>query len=138
MNVVPDSDKEKSKEKDTTSRPLGKRPTLPGRGRIGPGGPGTGNKGRPRIPPWAIAVLFLGLVAYQLYAIFDPQRDAQSITVPYSVVEQQVRAGNVSEVTLTDEAITAELKEPVAWNRATEQLVTPAAGLPDPGRCRRG
>jgi cell division protease FtsH len=125
LNVVPDSDKEKSKEKDTPSRPLGKRPTLPGRGRIGPGGPGTGNKGRPRIPPWAIAVLFLGLVAYQLYAIFDPQRDAQSITVPYSVVEQQVRAKNVSEVTLTDEAITAELKEPVAWNRATEQLVTP-------------
>src|SRR5215216_6742331 len=125
LNVVPNSDKEKSKEKDTPSRPLGKRPTLPGRGRIGPGGPGAGNKGRPRIPPWAIAVLFLGLVAYQLYAIFDPQRDAQSITVPYSVVEQQVRAKNVSEVTLTDEAITAELKEPVAWNRATEQLVTP-------------
>ena len=97
LNVVPDSDKEKSKEKDTPSRPLGKRPTLPGRGRIGSGGPGTGNKGRPRIPPWAIAVLFLGLVAYQLYAIFDPQRDAQSITVPYSVVEQQVRAKNVSE-----------------------------------------
>ena len=69
-------------------------------------------------------MLFLGLVAYQLYAIFDPQRDTQSITVPYSVVEQQVRAGNVSEVTLTDKEIMAELKEPVAWNRVSEQLVT--------------
>jgi cell division protease FtsH len=126
LNVSPDSDKEKSKDKDSISKPLSKRPTLPGRGRIGPGGPGAGNKGRPRIPPWAIAILFLGLVAYQLYAIFDPQRDAQSITVPYSVVEQQVSSGNVSEVTLTDETITAELKAPVAWNRATEQLVTPA------------
>src|SRR5215218_9364337 len=130
LNTIPDNDKEKTNDKDTTSKPAIKRPTIPGRGRIGPGGPGTGNKGRPRIPPWAIAVLFLGLVAYQLYAIFDPQRDAQSITVPYSVVEQQVRAKNVSEVTLTDEAITADLKEPVAWNRATEQLVTPA---PEPG-----
>ena len=107
MNLIPDSDKDK--DKDTTSKPPAKRPSLPGRGRIGPGGPGTSNKGRPRIPPWAIAVLFLGLVAYQLYAIFDPQRDAQSITVPYSVVEQQVQAGNVSEATLTDATITAEL-----------------------------
>ncbi|MGH2614484.1 MAG: ATP-dependent zinc metalloprotease FtsH [Thermomicrobiales bacterium] len=100
-----------------------RRPGLPGRNRSG--GPGNG-KGRPRIPPWVIAVLFLGLVAYQLYAIFDPQRDAQSITVPYSVVEQQVRAGNVTEVTLTDANITAELEEPVAWDRQKEQLVTPA------------
>src|SRR5215213_11595579 len=130
LNVVPNSDKEKSKDKDPTSRPLSKRPTLPGRGRIGSGGPGTGNKGRPRIPPWAIAVLFLGLVAYQLYAIFDPQRDTQSITVPYSVVQQQVEAGNVSEAVLTDTDIRAELKQPVAWNRVTEQLVTPA---PDAG-----
>jgi cell division protease FtsH len=126
LNLITDSDKEKTKDKDTTSKPSVKRPTIPGRGRIGSGGPGTSNKGRPRIPPWAIAVLFLGLVAYQLYAIFDPQRDTQSITVPYSVVDQQVRAGNVSEAILTDVEITAELKEAVAWNRATEQLVTPA------------
>ena len=82
-------------------------------------------------------MLFLGLVAYQLYAIFDPQRDTQSITVPYSVVEQQVRAGNVSEVILTDADITAELKEPVAWNRATEQLVTPAPDAGTQGVVRR-
>ena len=125
MHLLPDADKDKNKDKEGDTKTPGKRPGLPGRGRIGPGGPGAGNTGRPRIPPWAIAVLFLGLVAYQLYAIFDPQRDAQSITVPYSVVEQQVRAGNVSEVTLTDTAITAELKESIAWNRSTEQLVTP-------------
>jgi cell division protease FtsH len=130
LNLIPDSDKEQAKDKDTPAKSTPKRPMIPGRGRIGSGGPGTSNKGRPRIPPWAIAVLFLGLVAYQLYAIFDPQRDTQSITVPYSVVDQQVRAGNVSEVILTDAEITAELKEPVAWNRVTEQLVTPA---PDAG-----
>jgi cell division protease FtsH len=120
LHLLPDNDNEKE------PRAPGKRPNLPGRGRIGPGGPG--NRGRPRIPPWAIAVLFLGLVAYQLYAIFDPQRDTQSITVPYSVVEQQVKAGNVTEVTLTDTTIDAALKQPVAWDRRSENLVTPPAG----------
>jgi cell division protease FtsH len=75
-----------------------------------------------------IALLFLGLVAYQLYAIFDPQRDPQRVTVPYSVVEQQVRDGNVSAVTISDRHIEANLIEPVAWDRANEQLVTPPAG----------
>ena len=69
LHLLPDNDKE--------SRSGSKRPGLPGRGRSGPAG--TGNKGRPRIPPWVIAVLFLGLVAYQLYAIFDPQRDTRSL-----------------------------------------------------------
>src|SRR5919112_1883963 len=122
LNLMPDNEKENNKGGS-------KLPGIPGRNKQGQNGQGGGKDGRsnrPRIPPWVIAVLFLGLVAYQLYAIFDPQRDSQSITVPYSVVEQQVRAGNVSEVTLTDETITADLKEPVAWNRASEQLVTPA------------
>ncbi|MCC7022873.1 MAG: ATP-dependent zinc metalloprotease FtsH [Thermomicrobiales bacterium] len=121
LHLLPDNDKE--------SRGTGKRPTLPGRNRQeggGPGGPGN-LKGRPRIPPWVLAVLFLGLVAYQLYAIFDPQRDTQSITVPYTIVEQQVKAGNVSEVTLTDTTIQANLKSPITWDRRTEQLV-PSGG----------
>jgi cell division protease FtsH len=118
LHLLPDNDKE--------SRSGTKRPGLPGRGRSGPGG--TGNRGRPRIPPWVIAVLFLGLVAYQLYAIFDPQRDTQSITVPYSVVVQQVKAGNVNEATISDTTIDADLKSPVAWDRQSEKLVTPTAG----------
>jgi cell division protease FtsH len=123
LHLLPDNEKEKDKDKE--SRNGSKRPGLPGRGRPALGGPG--GKGRPRIPPWVIAVLFLGLVAYQLYAIFDPQRDTQRITVPYSVVEQQIRAGNVAEVMLTDTTIDAGLKEPVAWDRRAEQLVTPVA-----------
>jgi cell division protease FtsH len=122
LHLLPDSDND--------NKSTNKRPGLPGRNRSGPGGqggPGNG-RGRPRIPPWVIAVLFLGLVAYQLYAIFDPQRDAQSITVPYSVVEQQVKAGNVSEAVLTDTAIQATLKQPIAWDRQNEQIVTPTAG----------
>ena len=127
LHLLPDTDKDKDKDKEKDAKSPSKRPSLPGRKSSGSGATGgtSPTKGRPRIPPWAIALLFLGLVAYQLYAIFDPQRDAQNITVPYSVVEQQVRAGNVSEVTLTDANITAELREPIAWDRRTEQLVTP-------------
>ena len=131
LHLLPDNDKDKEKDGKAT----GKRPSFPGRNRNGPAGPGgTGpTKGRPRIPPWVIAVLFLGLVAYQLYMVFDPQQSTQSITVPYSVVEQQVRAGNVTEVTLTDTNITAALGEPIAWDRRGEQLVTPAAGEENQG-----
>jgi cell division protease FtsH len=121
-----DRDKDKDKDKSTEGKTPGKRPGLPGRGRFGGGGPG--NKGRPRIPPWVIAVLFLGLVAYQLYVVFDPQRDPQRITVPYSVVEEQIRAGNVASATLTDAAIQVDLNDAVAWNRNDERLVTPTPG----------
>ncbi len=114
-----------STDNDKDSKPQSRLPTLPGRGKPGPGGAnGTTGKGRPRIPPWVIAVLFLGLVAYQLYAIFDPQRDSQNITVPYSVIERQVTSGNVSEVTLSDTTIQASLKEPISWDRRAEQIVT--------------
>ncbi|MCA9879494.1 MAG: AAA family ATPase, partial [Thermomicrobiales bacterium] len=112
-------------------------PNIPGRNKQGQNGQGGGTNGRPnrpRIPPWVIAVLFLGLVAYQLYAIFDPQRDSQSITVPYSVVEQQVSAGNVAQVTLTDSTIQANLNEPISWDRRTEALVTP----PPEGQAQQG
>ena len=59
-------------EKDTKGG--SKLPGIPGRNKQGKNGQGGGKNGgsnRPRIPPWVIAVLFLGLVAYQLYAIFD-------------------------------------------------------------------
>ena len=118
LHLLPDNDKE--------SRSGSKRPSLPGRNRSGSGG--SGNRGDRVIPPWVIAVLFLGLVAYQLYAIFDPQRDTRSITVPYSVVVQEVKAGNVNGATISDTTIDAELKSPVAWDRQSEQLVTPTAG----------
>ncbi len=120
LHLLGDNDKEKD------GKSSGKRPGFPGRNRNDPSGPGGlgPNKGRPRIPPWVIAVLFLGLVAYQLYMVFDPQQSTQSVTVPYSVVEQQVRAGNVTEATLTDTNITAVLEEPIFWDRRSEQLLT--------------
>ena len=112
LNLMPDNEKE--------NKGNSKLPNIPGRNKQGQNGQGSdknGRSNRPRIPPWVIAVLFLGLVAYQLYAISDPKRDTQSITVPYSVVEQQITSGNVAQVTLTDTAIQANLKDPISWDR---------------------
>ncbi|HEX5498020.1 MAG TPA: ATP-dependent metallopeptidase FtsH/Yme1/Tma family protein, partial [Thermomicrobiales bacterium] len=87
----------------------------------GKGGPG---KGRPRIPPWVIGAIFLALVAYQLWSMFEPQREGDRIQTPYSVVDTQIRSGNVSDVTLTDTRIDANLKQAVNWDRQTNQIVT--------------
>ncbi|HEU5430729.1 MAG TPA: ATP-dependent zinc metalloprotease FtsH, partial [Thermomicrobiales bacterium] len=90
------------------------------RGTKGPG------KGRPRIPPWVIGAVFLALVAYQLWSMFEPQRDGDRIPVPYSVVATQIESGNVSDVTLTDTRIDANLKQAVNWDRQTNAIVTAA------------
>ncbi|MGI9252348.1 MAG: ATP-dependent metallopeptidase FtsH/Yme1/Tma family protein, partial [Thermomicrobiales bacterium] len=68
-------------------------------------------------------MLFLGLLAYQIYAIFDPQRDTQAITIPYSLVEKQIKDGNVESVVITDSQIEATLKTDIGWNRAKGQIV---------------
>ena len=67
-------------------------------------------------------------MAYQLYAIFDPQRDTRSITVPYSVVEQRSRPATSPRSRSLTPHLDAQLKNPVAWDRRSEQLVTPDAG----------
>lgn len=86
---------------------------------------------RPRIPSWAIGVLFLALVAWQLYDLFGPNQEQGRIEVPYSVVLGQVNGGNVSEATVTDTRIDVELKEPVSWDRQAEALVPPGTSVQD-------
>jgi cell division protease FtsH len=87
------------------------------------GSNGAPNQKKPRIPPWLIGLLFLGLLAYQIYAIFDPQRDTAFITIPYSQVEKQIKDGNVESVVITGSQIEATLKEPIGWDRTTDKLV---------------
>ncbi|MFM9105612.1 MAG: ATP-dependent zinc metalloprotease FtsH [Chloroflexota bacterium] len=112
MQRPPDS------EKDGKKTPFG----IPPRPK-GPSGSAGGKK--PRVPPWVIGLLFLGLLAYQIYAIFDPQRDTQYITIPYSQVEKQIQSGNVESVVITGSQIEASLKSPIGWDRSNEKVVTP-------------
>ena len=128
LNRLPDQEKDGSRSSSNGRKPA---PWMPQRSKnSGAGGPGGGNGGnnkpdqkRPRIPPWAIGVLFLGLLAYQLYVFFDPQREGERQSIPYSAIEQQVRDANVSEVTLTESRIEANLERPIGWNREEGQVV---------------
>jgi cell division protease FtsH len=87
-------------------------------------GPSSGDQPKkPRIPPWVIGLLFLGLLAYQIFAIFDPQRDTEATTIPYSQVERQIREGNVERVVITGSQIEATLKNPIGWDRTTDRIV---------------
>jgi cell division protease FtsH len=129
LNRLPDGDKDgdrssKGNQRSGPGRNLGSNP-LNSNPRPGTGGPGQSR--RPRIPPWVIGAVFLALVAWQLYDLFGPSREAGRIQVPYSVVEQQVRSGNVEKVSIGDTRIDADLKQDIAWDRRTEALVTPAA-----------
>ena len=111
----------------SSSRPPSppKRTTVPIPGRkSGSGGPGTPSN-RNRIPPWLIGVVFLALLAFQLFQIFDPQRSSGSVTVPYSVAEQLIADGKVDQVTIADGKISAKLDAPIAWDAETGKLVEP-------------
>ncbi len=113
MQRLPDNDKDADRgngRKPGFNFPKGTRP----------------GKGRPRIPPWVIGAVFLALVAYQLWSMFEPQRDGDRIQTPYSVVSAQIQSGNVSDVTLTDTRIDANLKQPINWDRQNNQVVAEA------------
>ncbi len=118
LQRLPDGDKDGGNGR----KPNFPLPKGPNKGQ-GNGPKGTGEPKRPRIPPWAIGVLFLGLLAFQLYSIFDPQRDSQWIPLAYSQVEQQIRDGNVERATLTDTRIEAVLENPISFDRTTGQIV---------------
>jgi len=100
----------------------------------GPGGSGAGGPRRPRIPAWVIGVIFLGLVAYQLFVAFGPNRNEERLEVPYSVVIAEVQAGNVSAATISDTRISVDLEQPVTWDRQTEQIVTDGTDTQDDQR----
>ena len=129
LNRLPEQEKDGSRPSTNGRKPA---PWMPQRPKnAGTGGPGGANnkpdQKRPRIPPWAIGVLFLGLLAYQLYVFFDPEREGERQSIPYSSIEQQVRDSNVSEVTLTESQIEANLERPIGWNREDGEVVPPPA-----------
>lgn len=107
-----------------------KRPVVPIPGRkSGSGGPG-GPTNRNRIPPWLIAVVFLGLLGFQLFQVFNPQRSGGNVQVPYSVAEQLIKDGKVDRVTITDGRIEAKLEKPIAWDAEAGKLIEPVPAQP--------
>ena len=85
---------------------------------------------RPRIPTWIVGVLILGLLAWNAWRIFGPDDGESRITVPYSVLVSQVEASNVSEVTISDTHVNADLKQEIVFDSDTNQVVTDAPSDP--------
>ena len=85
---------------------------------------------RPRIPTWIVGVLILGLLAWNAWRIFGPDDGESRITVPYSVLVAQVEASNVSEVTISDTHVNADLKQEIVFDSDTNQVVTDAPSDP--------
>jgi cell division protease FtsH len=79
---------------------------------------------RPRIPTWVVGALILSLLAWNAWQIFGPDDGGTRITVPYSIFLQQVDAGNVRSVTISDTAVSADLNQTVTYDPKTEQIVT--------------
>jgi len=73
-----------------------------------------GPVGRPAGGRWWIYLLLAAL----LYVILDPF-GAQRPTIPYSVFEQQLRTGNVGEVTWQGQEIRGSFSEPVTLSNET-------------------
>ena len=137
LHRLPDADKDNDRNRSQDGRPRTGKTSPQGSNqsnrnlRPGGGGGGGSPSRRPRIPAWVIGVLFLALIAYQGYTLFGPNRDAGRTEVLYSVVEDQIRAGNVEEVTILDTRIEADLAREIAYDRERRQLVDATASQED-------
>src|SRR5918995_360101 len=95
----------------------------------GPGGPGGSNnqggpqRRTPRIPTWIVAGLIIALAGWYIWEFFGPNQGEERLTIPYSVVEQQITGGNVERVTLAETSIEATLRNEIVWDTEREVIV---------------
>jgi cell division protease FtsH len=87
-----------------------------------PRGPGAPR--RPRIPTWVVGFVILALLAWNAWQIFGPDDGGDRMGVPYSVFLDQVNAGNVTEVTISDTAVNADLSQTITFDPKTGRVIT--------------
>ncbi len=80
---------------------------------------------RPNIS-WLWWVAVLAMVAWYAYSLL-PKSQPQ-VSLPYSTVLDQIRAGNVTQVDINGQTVNGVFKNPVTWPPAT-----PVAGTATPG-----
>jgi cell division protease FtsH len=76
----------------------------------------------PRIPTWVVATLIIALVGWYIWQFFGPQDSSNTLSVPYTVVTQQLAAGNIEKATLSETSIEAQLNNSIKWNSDNETV----------------
>ncbi|MCU0490454.1 MAG: ATP-dependent zinc metalloprotease FtsH, partial [Chloroflexaceae bacterium] len=79
-------------------------------------------------PRWSSGVRWLLLLLFVLmvWNLFTFRPDPASVTLPYTTFLEQVRAGNVQTVNMTDQAVQGEFKQPIAPPDGAQ----PSSGFP--------
>ncbi|HWV24827.1 MAG TPA: ATP-dependent zinc metalloprotease FtsH [Thermomicrobiales bacterium] len=76
----------------------------------------------PRIPTWVVAVVILALVGWYVWEFFGPQDNSATTVVPYSVVTEQIDAGNVRKATLSETKIQVDLKNAINFDTENDRV----------------
>ncbi|CAN5522688.1 ATP-dependent zinc metalloprotease FtsH [soil metagenome] len=79
---------------------------------------------RTRIPSWVVVVLLVGIAGWYVYNYFIPSDDGNRVTISYSAMQNEIAAGNVSDVSITESKVTGELKSSVLYDTETDQVIT--------------
>jgi cell division protease FtsH len=107
-------------DRDPNARPPDGRPPGPN---PPPGGGRPEGPRRPRIPTWVVGALILGLLAWNAWQFLGPDNGGDRISVPYNVFLEQLEAGNVREVTISDTAVAADLGQEVVYDPDTQRVI---------------
>ncbi len=84
--------------------------------------PETPQRRSPRIPTWLVATLIIALVGWYIWQFFGPEDDPNVVDVPYTTVTEQLEADNISQATLGETSIEAELSSAINWDTEEERL----------------
>jgi cell division protease FtsH len=82
----------------------------------------------PRIPGWILWLILIALIAWNIFS-FQPKSPPET-NIPYSMFVDQVRAGNVSSVHISGDAITGNFVKSVVLPQPTPSTNAAAAATP--------
>jgi cell division protease FtsH len=71
-----------------------------------------------------VVVLLIGIAGWYVYNYFIPRDDGNRETIAYSALVQQIDAGNVNEVSLSESTIKGEFKNSILYDTDTDQVVS--------------
>src|SRR3954466_4798309 len=77
---------------------------------------------RPRIPPWIVGLLLVGIIGWYVYQYFGPATDNNRVSVPYSTFLAQIDAKNIKEAVVSDTRVDSDLNAAIRWDSSNEAI----------------